>query len=278
MSTHEHIPMKTLEFIESLFLTIVSTFFGFVLIEYIMYALGRAQVVSDFIIVLVILLSSTVFVLLLRPFKRKSAFPQIDTYIEQMMKSCKEDRAKTEFIINIIQMCDAIDGIGFWYKDDKDRYIFADETLRRLLLGNNELTDIVGKSDREITVGTANGSIPADNSITPEDLPNLPDLMHLHPSNVTDFVVRSLRVPCRFHEEHDGMIFDVWKSPIIDVHGCLVGTVGVFFHVRDNFDEYYDKLQRLQERGNAIKIDSTPHIFIERSLFECTGGGDGRYA
>jgi len=53
----------------------------------------------------------------------------------------------------LIETLDTQEIIAAWRKDEKDKYIFANQVLRKDLFNNAALTKIIGKTDNELILG-----------------------------------------------------------------------------------------------------------------------------
>ena len=178
-------------------------------------------------------------------------------------------------LTNLIEMIDSNAGICMWMKDANDRYIYADRTLRHMLLGKKKLYEVVGKTDLELT-SIKECSITANHkleeilkNLPPSKLPEIPSEIFKDGivCNITDVITRILKKPCRFHEEVGEYILDVWKTPIFDNDGNVCATVGSLVNITEYKYHRLDMLQTLVSHKKAFRIDHTNNYYIEKYGF-----------
>lgn len=176
------------------------------------------------------------------------------------------------FTKNLISMVENNSGIAMWIKDEEDRYLFANKALRVMLFNGKEMFDLVGKTDGEV-VGE-----PIDYKkfeeylrfIAPEDYPKIKSKDFLENNgicNTTDIITRILRVPCKFYEEINGKSLDVYKTPLINNKGEVIGTVGTLFDVTSNKDLKKAGLLMMESNNKAFKINGSNNYYIKEYTF-----------
>jgi len=175
---------------------------------------------------------------------------------------------------NMTTMVNQMNGLSMWIKDREDRYIYANKNIRKLLFNDVPMEQMIGKLDSEIIgkdvpEGLYKRLETALVGIEPKDLPRLS--MDLFDGglicNLTDVITRSLKKPCRFHEEVGDLSLDVWKTPVLNKSGEVIATVGALVDVTRYNGERKDQLQYMVTMGRAFKIDSTPNYYLRRYDF-----------
>jgi len=261
------------ELIESGILVLMLSFTGFTILYFVLFYWAPLPVVSQFyqfVLFFTVMFFSIVGALVVRPFKRTfENNNDMMKYLDIIMNGCRNNEVKNLFIKNLMQMCDSIEGIAFWYKDQYDRYIFADATVRKVLFDDLPLNDVIGKTDSEIMCGDDSQEREfrhEDRTLRLQDLPKINDanLLEMRICNLTDFIARSFKSPCRFYEEVNGKALDVWKSPIVTESGQILGTVGSFIDVTYKQEVMREFIKSMEGMGEAVKIDGTPNYYIKR--------------
>ena len=175
---------------------------------------------------------------------------------------------------NLMIMIDENSGVCMWMKDHEDKYIYADSTLRNMLLGGKELHEVVGRSDTELafnecTTATYDELSDMLKDFPEERLPELPKELFEGGlvCNITDVITRMFRKPCRYHEEVAGYVLDVWKTPVINSKNQVCGTVGSLVDVTKYKYERKDMIQSLINAKLAYRIDHTNNFYIKKYSF-----------
>lgn len=175
---------------------------------------------------------------------------------------------------NMMIMVDQTSGICMWMKDAKDRYLYADKSLRSLLFQGMPLKDIIGKTDSELSGMDCRMTTYEDLEEILEVLPK--EKLSTIPAeivsdgivcNITDVITRAYKKPCRFYEEVGEKILDVWKTPVLDDAGDVCATVGSLVDVTRYRHERIDMLQSMIAAGQAFRIDSTRNFYLRRYDF-----------
>lgn len=176
------------------------------------------------------------------------------------------------FTKNLISMVENNSGVAMWIKDEEDRYIFANKALRLILFKGKEMYELVGKTDGEIRGKPSNNKkIEAYlRLINPDEYPNLNSKQFIDNNsicNLTDIITRVLRVPCRFYEEVEELSLDVYKTPLIDDSGNIIGTVGTLFDITNNKDLKKAGLILMESENKAFKINGSNNYYIKEYTF-----------
>jgi hypothetical protein len=163
-------------------------------------------------------------------------------------------------------------GVAMWIKDEEDRYIFANKALRLMLFKGKEMYELVGKTDGEIRGKPSNNKkIEAYlRLINPNEYPNLNSKQFIDNNsicNLTDIITRVLRVPCRFYEEVEGLSLDVYKTPLIDDTGNIIGTVGTLFDITNNKNLKKAGLILMESENKTFKINGSNNYYIKEYTF-----------
>lgn len=193
----------------------------------------------------------------------KDRFERINTIFNSIQKHYNFQEKLLE---NMFTMVDSIQGMAMWIKDENDRYLFADKTLRELLLNDLPMKQIIGKTDSEIKAGDVCEYKDLEELIEKlniEDFPSIPasKFEGKKVCNITDVITRISKRSCRFYEEIDDYSFDVWKTPVVS-NEEVQGTVGCLVNVTDKKELWRKSLKRAKYKGLAYQIDSSPHYIL----------------
>jgi len=176
------------------------------------------------------------------------------------------------FTQNLMVMVENTEGVGMWIKDEEDKYIFANKQLRNMLFKNKEMFEVVGRSDGDLL------GFPYDYKLFEQHIINLPpkEYPNIESSelfekgsicNTTDVITRVLKVPCRFYEEIGERSFDVYKTPLVDDNGAIIGTVGTLFEITEDKSKKRAELVLLAKQGRAYRINSSNNYYIKQYGF-----------
>lgn len=203
-----------------------------------------------------------------------TTFSSIETLQNVTEKILNKHRILEMFTQNIISMVDNNAGIGMWIKDQDDKYIYANKFLRDFLFEGKPMHELTGKTDGEI-LGTKVDYSAFEKmikTIVPQEYPLIKSSEFFTDGsvcNMTDIITRIRKMPCRFHEElGDSFVLDVWKTPLIDDNGQVVGTVGTFVNVsEENRDKKFLKVKYLEKKGLAFKINGSRNYYLTHYTF-----------
>ncbi len=194
--------------------------------------------------------------------------------IDELSETLEQSEILWKLLENVMTMVDRQIGIGMWIKDERDRYIFANEQVRALLFKSEPLTDMIGKLDSEIfgmktTPGIYERLEKAMEGLEPHELPTLPHELFQGGliCNLTDVITRALKRPCRFHEEVNDLVLDVWKTPVLNKNGDVIATVGTLVDVTENKYDRKDQLQYMVATKQAFRINSTRNFYLSHYGF-----------
>ena len=173
-------------------------------------------------------------------------------------------------------MCDNVDSIGMWYKDNNCNYVIADSVLRKTLFNNIDSNAVTGKSDNLILFKSDIDDllIPDFNKIPYFNLPDIEKLISkdidLHKIfNLTDYITIAYREPCRFFEiikiNDKEIALDMFKTPVYN-DDVFIGTVGAFIDVTKVKNEKLEIMERLSVLNKAFKIGNTKKYYIKRYI------------
>lgn len=195
----------------------------------------------------------------------KDRYLRIDKVFENIQK---QYIFQEKLLENMFTMVDNIHGMAMWIKDAEDRYMFADKTLRTLLLDNRSMGDIIGKTDSELALRESCNSKDLEELIRHLEITDYPTLdkkmfENKLVCNITDVITRARKAPCRFYEEIGELSLDVWKTPVISSDGVLQGTVGCLVNVSKDRGTWQQALQRAANKGLAFKIDGTKQYILK---------------
>lgn len=188
--------------------------------------------------------------------------------LRKVIDKLGEEVDKSEsFSSQVTYMADNLTGLGVWIKDEQNRYIFADKTLRDKLYDGIALEDLVGKTDSELQIGKKCFlELPED--LKEEDIPNLDiDDTECSICNVTDELTKTLKRPCRFYEFIVDKFYDVWKTPLMNDNNEVTGSVGALADINDIIDTRGVGLKKLLDMNEAFRINGTPHYYVRRYNF-----------
>lgn len=173
-----------------------------------------------------------------------------------------------DFSNNLMAMCNSIEGTAIWFKDNNDRYIYADDTLRDMLLQGFPLGHVIGKSDLELRgIDDVEHGI-VIKQLTLNNLTNIQELLpHNQICNLTDIIVRSIGVSCCFIEIVDGYVLKVLKSPTYR-NGKLIGTSGMLWDITNRKNHVLKKIKSLVESGQLHTIkENEIYYFNSHDIF-----------
>jgi PAS domain-containing protein len=208
---------------------------------------------------------------LLKLFKTKN-LEAINRITKETSNFINKHRLLEMFTKNLISMVENNSGVAMWIKDEEDRYIFANKALRLMLFRGKEMHELVGKTDGDIAGKPSNNKkIEAYlRLVKPDEYPNLNSKQFIDNNsicNLTDIITRVLRVPCRFYEEVEGLSLDVYKTPLIDDTGNIIGTVGTLFDITNNKDLKKARLILMESENKAFKINGSNNYYIKEYTF-----------
>jgi PAS domain-containing protein len=187
-------------------------------------------------------------------------------------KFINKHRLLEMFAQNLVTMVENNAGVAMWIKDEEDKYVFANKALRNLLFKEKEMFEIIGKTDGDI-LGYPCNYFDFEKylkTITPEKYPEIKtsDLFEQGSvCNLTDVITRVLKVPCRFYEEIGDKCFDVFKTPLLNDSGEIVGTVGTLFDITDNAERKKAGLVLLEKQKQAFRINGSKNYYIKQYSF-----------
>jgi hypothetical protein len=152
-----------------------------------------------------------------------------------------------------------------WVKDNKARYVFANDLIRNTLLGGVKLNDIYNKTDNEIMDGKPISSefLNSISGMSPENLPNIDKYLNkgTRICNLTDIITASFKKPCKFVENVDNLCLVVWKYPLRSGEKYY-GTAGYGIDMSDQKDALMAKVFEKVERKEAWKINGTDNYYL----------------
>ena len=257
-----------------IYLVIILT--GIAMVDYILFykksiCLYNATIYA-FILITALLLYFVYFKNRIKKLIQKSNVDSLSKIAEHTSNFINKHRILEMFTQNLVTMVENNEGIGMWIKDEEDKYVFANKQLRYILLGNKETFEIVGKTDGELLGYPCNYKQFEEiiKDMSPKEYPNIPtsDLFKQEGiCNTTDVITRVLKVPCRFYEEFRGRSFDVFKTPLLDNQGNIIGTVGTLFDTTDTKDKRRAELTLLEKEEKAFRINSSNNYYIKHYKF-----------
>jgi len=174
-----------------------------------------------------------------------------------------------------------IDGVAFWMKDTRNRYVFVDKFLIDLIYPDRDLSEIIGRTDYQILLSDQITIDPVDFSKvnTPEDLEflDLSEYNQVEICNITDQITQHFNTECNFFEKIGNKYLEVLKVPIFrqktrryDSDSDKViptGTAGALVDVTDKKSEKIEKLKDLIETNMAIRIGKTDNYYLRTKIF-----------
>lgn len=174
---------------------------------------------------------------------------------------------------NMFTMVDNIHGMAMWIKDENDRYMFADRTLRTLLLSGRPMNAVIGKTDADLALRDSCNTQDLEELMKDLKMCEYPQLSsslfeNKLVCNITDVITRLRKTPCRFYEEIGPLSLDVWKTPVLSSDGAVQGTVGCLVNVSKDRSLWQHALQRAARKGLVFKIDGTPQYILKDYGFE----------
>lgn len=172
----------------------------------------------------------------------------------------------------LIETLDTQEIIAAWRKDEHDKYIFANQVLRKDLFNSAALTKIIGKTDNELILGEK-----IDTNITrqmihikPSDLPNIQNFLNIDGSricNVTDIITRVFKRPCFFIENlSDKLCLAVKKYPIIASDCKINGTIGYYVNIAHDRAYVNEYIKKAIDNKKAYRIDGVSSYYIEEPM------------
>ena len=127
-----------------------------------------------------------------------------------------------------------------WVKDIDNRYLFASKLLCDRLLGCTP-EEAIGFSDEEIIKNN-----------------NIKKCLYGDLRGLTDDITKDSLLSCRFYEvfECDNIEywFDVKKSPLLDLGGKIIGTVGVAFDITQDKEDIKKGISNRIKKGQIKEI------------------------
>lgn len=214
-------------------------------------------------------------ILKVKNLKYKSSFKKFESEIELLSK---HHSIKDIFASNIVSMVDANEFLAMWIKNEKDRYIYANKTLRTMLFNNKSLCDIIGKNDIEIAENISmvdDETLTIIDNLTPEDLIDIDQQWLDSPTkicNLTDIITKSFRSPCRFFEVVNNLALDVYKCPVYNQKGDIIATAGSLIDITEKKQKKINEVTQLVKEGKAFPIGKTQNFYLLRDycdIFTC---------
>jgi len=165
-------------------------------------------------------------------------------------------------------LLDNMDGVAFWMKDYKDRYLFLNDKLIEILFPGKTKEECLGKTNPEIFSKSEPEQMCFDNINKVSDLPNLKlkkkDSEYI--CNLTDQLTRYFEKPCKYFEIIDKYALEIWKTPIFrnndNKNYCCAGTVGALIDVTTQKDKKIQYIKHLEQTGKAYRISDTDHYYL----------------
>jgi hypothetical protein len=246
-----------------------------IVINVLIYSAGDVCMFS-LLFSLVILASSLGFYFLFfkRRLKKIVNFQAIENLNSATTSLMGKHRILEMFTQNLVTLVDNNTGVGLWIKDEEDKYIFANQTLRMLLFRGKEMYDLASKTDGEITGRLVNYTAFEEmiKRVHYSKYPEIDSREYFEEGsicNITDIITRAQKKPCRFHEEIGELVLDVWKTPLLNEKGEVVGTVGTLIAVsNEGIIRKKKKLKELEEEGKAFKINGSSNYFLTQYSFD----------